>query len=253
MGSFLVVANQTLGGEALAAHLRRVIETDPAARFVVVAPLSSQMPVDVGGAMGVMGGVTVIDQATHDQMGSAARQRLSTLLEWFRGAGVEAEGTVVGDPMPAMEAAVASEPFDEIIISTLPARVSQWLRLDLVHRASRRFDIPITTVTAADDTLPSVAPAAAVAKPTTTATSVDPSPKGKRDAVPESVYKIIELVGTSTESWEKAASAAVAKASRTLRDMRIAEIAELDLVIDDGAVSAYRAKIKVSFKYEGDD
>jgi flavin-binding protein dodecin len=231
-----------------------VIETDPGARFVVVAPLSSQMPVDVGGAMGVMGGVTVIDQATHDQMGSAARQRLSTLLDWFKAAGVEAEGSVVGDPMPAMEAAIGSEPFDEIIISTLPARVSQWLRLDLVHRASRRFDIPITTVTAADDTLPAGAPVAPAAKSTTTTvTSVDPSPKGKRDPVAESVYKIIELVGTSTESWEKAASAAVAKASRTLRDMRIAEIAELDLVIDDGAVSAYRAKIKVSFKYEGDD
>jgi dodecin len=69
----------------------------------------------------------------------------------------------------------------------------------------------------------------------------------------ESVYKIIELVGTSSESWEKAAAAAVAKASKTLRDLRIAEIVELDLVIDDGAVSAYRAKIKVSFKYEGDD
>jgi dodecin len=66
----------------------------------------------------------------------------------------------------------------------------------------------------------------------------------------ESVYKIIELVGTSTESWEKAASAAVAKASGSLRDLRIAEVAELDLQIEDGAVSAYRAKVKVSFKYE---
>ena len=68
----------------------------------------------------------------------------------------------------------------------------------------------------------------------------------------ESVYKIIELVGTSPESWEKAAAAAVAKASQTLRDLRVAEIVELDLVIENGAVSAYRAKIKVSFKYEGD-
>jgi flavin-binding protein dodecin len=67
----------------------------------------------------------------------------------------------------------------------------------------------------------------------------------------ESVYKIIELVGTSTDSWEKAASAAVEKASKSLRDLRIAEVAELDLVIDEGKVSAYRAKLKVSFKYEG--
>ena len=69
--------------------------------------------------------------------------------------------------------------------------------------------------------------------------------------MPESVYKVIELVGTSPDSWEKAASAAVNKASKTLRDLRIAEVAELDLQIEDGKVRAYRAKVKVSFKYEG--
>ena len=65
----------------------------------------------------------------------------------------------------------------------------------------------------------------------------------------ESVYKVIELVGTSTESWEKAAAAAVNKASKSLRDLRIAEISELDLQIEGGKVRAYRAKVKVSFKY----
>jgi len=69
----------------------------------------------------------------------------------------------------------------------------------------------------------------------------------------ESVYKVIELVGTSEDSWEKAASAAVTKASKTLRDLRIAEVEELDLVIEDGKVKAYRAKLKVSFKFEGTD
>lgn len=68
----------------------------------------------------------------------------------------------------------------------------------------------------------------------------------------ESVYKIIELVGTSTESWEKAASAAVAKAAQSLRELRIAEVSELDLQIEDGQVRAYRAKVKVSFKYESE-
>ena len=68
--------------------------------------------------------------------------------------------------------------------------------------------------------------------------------------MPESVYKVIELVGTSPDSWEKAASAAVNKASKTLRDLRVAEVAELDLQIEDGKVRAYRAKVKVSFKYE---
>ena len=65
-----------------------------------------------------------------------------------------------------------------------------------------------------------------------------------------SVYKIIELVGTSTDSWEAAARAAVDRASQTLRDLRIAEIAELDMQIEDGKIRAYRAKVKVSFKYE---
>jgi flavin-binding protein dodecin len=67
----------------------------------------------------------------------------------------------------------------------------------------------------------------------------------------ESVYKIIELVGTSSESWEKAAKAAVDRASKTLRDLRIAEVAQLDLQMEKGKIRAYRAKVKVSFKYEG--
>ena len=69
----------------------------------------------------------------------------------------------------------------------------------------------------------------------------------------ESVYKVIELVGTSTESWEKAAMAAVNKAAETLRDLRIAEIVELDMQLEDGKVLAYRAKVKVSFKFKGND
>jgi flavin-binding protein dodecin len=67
----------------------------------------------------------------------------------------------------------------------------------------------------------------------------------------ESVYKVIELVGTSSESWEKAAAAAVSRASESLRDLRVAEVSELDMQISDGKVEAFRAKIKVSFKFEG--
>lgn len=66
----------------------------------------------------------------------------------------------------------------------------------------------------------------------------------------ENVYKIVELVGTSEESWEKAAAAAVNKAAESLRDLRIAEVKELDLQLEDGRVAAYRAKVNVSFKYE---
>jgi flavin-binding protein dodecin len=69
--------------------------------------------------------------------------------------------------------------------------------------------------------------------------------------MPDSVYKFIELVGTSSESWEKAAATAVAQASKSLRDLRVAEVPELDLTIENGKVKAYRAKVKVSFKYEG--
>ena len=67
----------------------------------------------------------------------------------------------------------------------------------------------------------------------------------------ESVYKVIELVGTSSDSWEKAAKAAVDRAGKTLRDLRIAEVVQLDMQLEDGKVRAYRAKVKVSFKYEG--
>ena len=71
--------------------------------------------------------------------------------------------------------------------------------------------------------------------------------------MPESVYKVIELVGTSSESWEKAAAAAVGRAAGSLRDLRIAEVVELDMQLDDGKVRAYRARVKLSFKYEGGD
>jgi flavin-binding protein dodecin len=65
----------------------------------------------------------------------------------------------------------------------------------------------------------------------------------------DSVYKIIELVGTSSESWEKAAGTAVAQASKSLRDLRIVEVVQLDMVVEKGKVKAYRAKVKVSFKF----
>ena len=72
----------------------------------------------------------------------------------------------------------------------------------------------------------------------------------ENDMAEERVYKIIELVGTSTSSWEKAAAAAVETAAGSLRDLRIAEVSQLDMQIEDGKVQSYRAKIKVSFRYE---
>ena len=67
----------------------------------------------------------------------------------------------------------------------------------------------------------------------------------------ESVYKVVEVVGTSTESWERAAKAAVERASKSLRDLRVAEVVEQDIVIEKGKVASYRTKVKLSFKYEG--
>jgi hypothetical protein len=86
-----------------------------------------------------------------------------------------------------------------------------------------------------------------------------PRPLGRREPkqggepVAESVYKVIELVGTSTDSWEKAASAAVERAAETLRDLRVAEVVEQDIAIKDGKVEAYRVKMRLSFKYEKAD
>ena len=67
----------------------------------------------------------------------------------------------------------------------------------------------------------------------------------------DSVYKVIELVGTSTQSWERAAAAAVSQAGKSLRDLRIAEVVAQDMVVQNGKVKAYRAKVKISFKFEG--
>jgi flavin-binding protein dodecin len=69
----------------------------------------------------------------------------------------------------------------------------------------------------------------------------------------ESVYKVIELVGSSNESWERAAANAVETAAKTLHDLRVAEVVEQDLVIEDGKVRAYRVKVKLSFKYRGEE
>jgi flavin-binding protein dodecin len=69
--------------------------------------------------------------------------------------------------------------------------------------------------------------------------------------MPGSVYKVIEIVGSSPESWEKAAQAAIAVASKSLRDLRIAEVAALDVHLENGKISAFRTKLKVSFKFEG--
>jgi dodecin len=73
---------------------------------------------------------------------------------------------------------------------------------------------------------------------------------GRENAMSESVYKVIEVVGTSSKSWEAAAAAAVERASRSLRDLRVAEVTEQDVQIKDGKIELYRTKLKLSFKFE---
>ena len=68
--------------------------------------------------------------------------------------------------------------------------------------------------------------------------------------MPESVYRVTELVGTSTESWEKAAQSAIETASQTLRGLRVAEVVKLDMTVDDGKVARFRTRLNLSFKYE---
>ena len=69
--------------------------------------------------------------------------------------------------------------------------------------------------------------------------------------MPDSIYRVTEVIGTSTDSWEKAAKNAVETASKTLRDLRVGEVVKLDVVIEKGKVTAYRARVNISFKYEG--
>jgi dodecin len=94
-------------------------------------------------------------------------------------------------------------------------------------------------------------PFASLNRVTGTRRNIQTTNRSKEEIMAESVYKIIELVGTSTESWEKAAKAAVDRAGKSLRDLRVAEIVQLDMQLDNGKVEAYRAKVKVSFKFEG--
>jgi flavin-binding protein dodecin len=78
------------------------------------------------------------------------------------------------------------------------------------------------------------------------------TPKGKEEQMSDSVYKVIELVGSSSVSWEDAAKNAIARAGKSLRDLRVAEISKLDMKVEDGKVAAFRAKVSLSFKYEGE-
>ena len=133
MGKYLVVANQTLGGDQLMAEVRQRATAGPSSFYVIVpnTRLSSSA-------------------TTEDEHRATltAQSRLNQALTQLRSEGLDASGDI-GDPEPltAIEDALAGQQFDEIIISTLPSGISHWLRMDLPQRAERKFKLPVTTVT----------------------------------------------------------------------------------------------------------
>lgn len=133
MRRYLVMANQTLGGEHLARKVQEILQGGPA-RFHIVVPATPPQ-----------------EQATWTEGAAVAiaQERLEKALARFRELGAEAEGEV-GDPDPiqAIRDALTDGSFDEIILSTLPAGISRWLKLDLPHRVEKHFDLPVTHVEA---------------------------------------------------------------------------------------------------------
>ncbi len=153
MHRYLVVANQTLGGRELMTAIRDRMARGPAEFWVLVPATPSTFLITDFGALG---GTFPVDPSVlptaadvREQGIAVATSNLDTELGRLRGIGAAADGTV-GDPNPlvAIEKAVAEQQFDEIILSTLPAGISRWLALDLPHRIRRKFDIPLTVVTA---------------------------------------------------------------------------------------------------------
>ncbi len=140
MSSYLIVANQTLGGEQLLDEVRRR-RTAAASSFYVIVP--NTRPADISGLMLV----STADEEHHATL--RAQTRLHEALRALRAEGIEAEGNLGdSDPMVAIDEVLKERHFDEIILSTLPPGVSRWLRMDLPHQVERKFKLPLTTVTA---------------------------------------------------------------------------------------------------------
>ncbi len=155
MGNYLVVANQTLGGAALDQEIRKRHEQGPSSFYVLVpATHSHDYPVpstaQLGSGLPMVHEVTGLGGPGSEEVATAqAQHRLGQLLDELRALGVDAEGDLGrADPLQAVEDVLATRSFDEIILSTLPQRVSKWLGMDLPHRLHRHFGLPVTTVIA---------------------------------------------------------------------------------------------------------
>jgi hypothetical protein len=148
MGKYLVVANQTVGGDQFLDEVRRRAAAGPSTFYVVVP---NTHPADVAPTAGapLPPGFGSVSEEEQHRATLMAQSRLKETLNRLRAEGMQAEGDL-GDPEPltAIADALAANHFDEIIISTLPGGISRWLGMDLPHRVERRFKLPVTTVTA---------------------------------------------------------------------------------------------------------
>jgi GABA permease len=154
MRRYLVVANQTLQAAELRAELRTRISAGPCSLFVLVPDTTAAQydAVAAGGVLpqpGMWWWATYYARPATDQEATAqARQRLSLMLAGLAEMGAAVEGDLgSSSPLEAMEKVLADHQFDEIIVATLPRRVSRWLGSDLPHQAGRRFNLPVTTIT----------------------------------------------------------------------------------------------------------
>lgn len=155
MRRYLVVANQTLGGEALVALIRRRAAAEPSEFFLVV-PATPTMELLPGAAAAVSVGGSAVMPAPPEEARALAQERLESALKQLRDAGATVDG-LVGDPSPvrAVESAMLGRQFDEIIVSTLPSRLSRWLRADLPRRLEHKTQLPVTQVAAGSGPSPS--------------------------------------------------------------------------------------------------
>lgn len=149
MPTYLVVANQTLGGERLQQELRRRIEAGGAV-FRVVVPLTEPQYYTTWSIEGMHHFEPAPDLTeAREQARTRSEEQLQELLRRIREHGGDAEGALGdADPMVAVESALEDQPFDEILVSTLPAGISRWLKLDLASRLERKVDVPVTVVEA---------------------------------------------------------------------------------------------------------
>lgn len=152
MGRYLIIANQTLGGKELERRIRDRIEGSHGRFHVLVPTIEPEFEADAwipaDPAFGISGVRTGASEAMEDAR-RRSRHRLERILDKIRSLGGKAQGDVVGpDPLAALDDILERETFEEILVSTLPAGLSKWLKMDLPSRISRRVDVPVTTVEA---------------------------------------------------------------------------------------------------------